>query len=329
MKAIEVKGLSKNYGSFTALDSVGLDVSQGELFALLGPNGAGKTTLMRILTTQIPSTSGSALVAGRDVAREGQEVRKVVSYVPQEMSVWSDISGYENMLIYARIYGLPHEGMKKSIMESMEFMGLADVADRLVSTYSGGMIRKLEIASAVLSRPRVLFLDEPTIGLDPASRKAVWERICSLAKTNKTTVFFSTHYMDEANSYADRIGIISSGRIMRVGTPEELKHSIGGTMLSLELSREPAKKEMKAIRMLAAVRSAHCEGHSLEIIFIGGGSRLDRLLGSISRMGLGVVNMHSSEPSIDDVFLKYAQAPQPGSTRMSDIKAVRDRIRKS
>ncbi|MFA5105369.1 MAG: ATP-binding cassette domain-containing protein [Candidatus Micrarchaeia archaeon] len=329
MKAIDVKSLSKKYGDFKALDGVDLSVSEGEVFALLGPNGAGKTTLMRILTTQIPPTSGLASVMGMDVARDGAQVRRLVSYVPQEMSVWMDISGYENMLIYAKIYGLPSKNMKKSIMDSLEFMGLGDAADHLVSTYSGGMMRKLEIASAVMSKPRVLFLDEPTIGLDPASRKAVWEKITSLSSESGTTVFFSTHYMDEANSYAGRICIISNGRIVRFGTPEDLKRGIGGTKLSLEVSKQPTQKDMKAIRSMDSVHSARLAGGSLEIVLMAEGEKLDSMLACLSSMGLGISRMSSSQPTLDDVFLKYADSHDSRAAGVSGIKNTRDRIRKS
>lgn len=178
--AISVHNVSKKYGTLLALDKVNLKVEEGKLFALLGPNGAGKTTLLRILTTQFEPTSGEAFVLGRNVVTQGEELRELISYVPQEMSVWTDISGYENLLIYSKIYGLSAEERKNAIRDSLQLMDLTEAANRLVSTFSGGMIRKLELACAVMIKPKILFLDEPTIGLDPATRKTIWEKLKAL-----------------------------------------------------------------------------------------------------------------------------------------------------
>jgi len=328
MAAISVSALSKEYSKgVKALDSVSLDVPEGAAFALLGPNGAGKTTLMRILTTQIPSTSGTARVMGNDVAKQGSAVRGVVSYVPQEMSVWGDISGYENMLIYAKIYAIPD--MKRKIEESLELMELTESAHHLVNTYSGGMVRKLEIACAVMSSPSVLFLDEPTIGLDPGSRKTVWEKIRSLCKESGTTVFFSTHYMDEAGAYADEIGIINRGRIVKVGSPDELKHTIGTSSLAIACSRPASKQEMAAIRKIKGVHDASLDNSTVRITLAAKGAKLDSLLKLFARNEFGVKEITSSEPSIDDVFLKYAGAGEAKASRFSEIKRTRDRIRRS
>lgn len=211
MDAILTEGLVKVYSNgVRALDNVNLRVREGLVFALLGPNGAGKTTLMRILTTQIRPTSGRAEVLGHDVVKEGSRVRELISYVPQEFSVWNDLTGYENLLIYAKLYGVDGGERGALIKEVLEFMELSDAANRLVRTYSGGMVRRLEIACALLRRPRVLFLDEPTVGLDPASRRLIWGRLLELKKLG-TTIFFSTHYMDEAEEYADEVALINKG----------------------------------------------------------------------------------------------------------------------
>ena len=226
--AIDARGLEKVYkGNVAALAGVDLDVKAGDIFALLGPNGAGKTTLMRILTTQIEQTSGQARVFGHDVLRDGAAVRRLVGYVPQEVSVWSDISGYENLLIYAKIYGIPNGERQKLIWDVLDQMDIRDAAHALVRTYSGGMTRRLEIASAMLIRPPILFLDEPTIGLDPLARSNVWKSMTAFRRQFGTTVFFATHYMDEADRYADRIAIFSRGRVMGLGTAASLKASAG------------------------------------------------------------------------------------------------------
>jgi ABC-2 type transport system ATP-binding protein len=200
MFAIEVRQLVKIYsGRAKALDGVDFKVNAGDVFAMLGPNGSGKTTLMRILTTQFKPTSGEAYVFGLDVVKNETEVRKIISYVPQETSVWTDISGFENLLIYAKIYGIPANSRKKVIWDALGSMGLDEVANSLVKTYSGGMIRRLELACSMIIKPKILFLDEPTIGLDPSARKAVWENLASFKREYGATVFFNTHYMDEAD----------------------------------------------------------------------------------------------------------------------------------
>jgi ABC-2 type transport system ATP-binding protein len=209
-RAVDVRGLVKTYaGGVTALDGVDLQVAEGSVFGLLGPNGAGKTTLMRILTTQFKPTSGEARIFELDVIKRAAVVRKVISYVPQETSVWSDLSGFENLLIYAKIYGLSSHSRRETIYGMLDDVGLRAVADDLVKTYSGGMVRRLEIACAMLINPRVLFLDEPTLSLDPSARMVVWEKLTTFKAEYGTTVFFTTHYMDEANACADEVAIMN------------------------------------------------------------------------------------------------------------------------
>ncbi|MBN2152359.1 MAG: ATP-binding cassette domain-containing protein [Candidatus Lokiarchaeota archaeon] len=218
--AVEARNITKVFsGTVRALDGLSIGVEAGKVFAMLGPNGSGKTTLMRILTTQIKATSGMASVFGLDVSREGKRIRETISYVPQEMSVWTDITGYENMLVFSKIYGIPSSQRKGMIDDALAEMDLAEFADKLVRIYSGGMIRRLEIASALLIKPRLLFLDEPTIGLDPSARKIVWDKVLAFKKELGTTVFFNTHYMDEADAYADQITIISKGKEVASGGP--------------------------------------------------------------------------------------------------------------
>ena len=326
MPTIETNNLSKKYGNLLALDSVSIKVDEGSFFAILGPNGAGKTTLMRILTTQLPPTGGRAAVMGKDVVSEGDAVRKVVCYVPQEMSVWGDVSGYENLLVYAKIYGISNS--RKKIDDVLKLMDLSGVAHRLVNTYSGGMIRKLEIACAVMPNPAVLFLDEPTIGLDPGSRKAVWDKIISLKKELGTTVFFSTHYMDEANAYADAIGILNKGRIMKVGSPEELKKTIGGSTIAVELVKAPGQPDINLINRMKGIHSAGWSGGTLRITLESKNEPLNELFGFMIKKKFGITGISSSEPTLDDVFLKYSGTVET-KTSLSEIKRMRDRIRKS
>ncbi len=218
--------LTRRFGSNTAADAVTLDVAAGEVFGLLGPNGAGKSTTIKMLTTLLPPTSGTATIAGYDLMRQPAQVRRVIGYVPQALSADGTLTGYENLLIFARLYDLPGRAISKRVREALAFMGLADVADNLVRTYSGGMIRRLEVAQALLHEPRILFLDEPTVGLDPVARKAVWEHLQSIRAQTSMTIFLTTHYMEEADSLCQRIAIMHHGRVATIGTPAELKASL-------------------------------------------------------------------------------------------------------
>src|SRR5512136_2190087 len=200
MTILEAQALTCRYGELTAVDALNISIEAGEVFGLLGPNGAGKTTAIKMMTTLLPPTSGNATIAGYDVVHHAAQVRRLIGYVPQALSADGTLSGYENLLIFAKLYDIPQSEQEKRAREALAFMGLADVADHLVRTYSGGMIRRLEVAQSMLHRPRVLFLDEPTVGLDPLARKTVWEHIVQLSDELGTTIFLTTHYMEEADS---------------------------------------------------------------------------------------------------------------------------------
>lgn len=328
--AVDVRKLSKRYGTLLALDRVDLKVEEGKLFALLGPNGAGKTTLMRILTTQFTSTSGEAFVLGKNVATQGEELRELISYVPQEMSVWTDISGYENLLIYAKIYGLSADERKDSIRDSLKLMDLTDVANRLVSTFSGGMIRKLELACAVMIKPKILFLDEPTIGLDPATRKTIWERLRALNRESGTNVFFSTHYMDEAELYADEIGIINRGKLIKVASPEELKRSVSSDLVTVEGGSVISSSVASHIRKLKDVSCSEAKGNMLEISTRSSEESLGEIVKSLLADGVVIKKISTHKPTIDDAFLRYAGTKESSQDtgRLQELKRVRDRIRR-
>jgi ABC-2 type transport system ATP-binding protein len=231
---VETKDLTRRFGKFTAVDALTLSVRAGEVFGLLGPNGAGKSTVIKMLTTLLPPTAGSAQIAGFDIIHQAAQVRRMIGYVPQLLSADGALTGYENLLVFARLYEIPHHERDKRIHEALAFMNLADVADKLVGTYSGGMIRRLEIAQATLHRPQLLFLDEPTVGLDPLAREVVWEHLERLCADMGTTVFLTTHYMDEAERLCARVAIMHLGKIAVMGTPAELKASIGGEEATLD-----------------------------------------------------------------------------------------------
>jgi ABC-2 type transport system ATP-binding protein len=323
--AIEVKELVKVYsGKVRALDGVNLKVKAGDVFALLGPNGSGKTTLMRILTTQFKPTSGEAFVFGFDVTSKDAQVRKVISYVPQEMSVWTDISGFENLLIYAKIYGLPSGDRNKVIRDALKGMGLDTVADNLVKTYSGGMIRRLEMACAMLIRPKILFLDEPTLGLDPTARKAVWEKLTSFKKEYDTTVFFNTHYMDEADLYSDEIAIIDRGRMVKFGTADELKHSIRRDVIQFSLNNRIVDESIsKKIRDLDFVSDVIISNSELSVVVVDAETALPVVMDILRNGGISVKKISMTRPTLDDVFLKYAGAISLDSGGIREIKQIR------
>lgn len=227
MAILETKALTRRFGALVAVDALTISVEAGEVFGLLGPNGAGKTTVIKMVTTLLPPTSGSARVGGYDIVRQAADVRRIIGYVPQVLSADGTLTGYENLLVFAKLYDIPRAEREARVREALAFMGLAEAADKLVRTYSGGMIRRLEIAQSMLHQPQVLFLDEPTIGLDPLARKAVWEHIARLRADYGTTIFLTTHYMEEADSLCHRVAIMHLGKVVAIGAPAALKASIG------------------------------------------------------------------------------------------------------
>jgi ABC-2 type transport system ATP-binding protein len=224
---VQASALTRKFGDLTAVDQVTLTINQGEIFGLIGPNGAGKSTLIRMLTTLLPPTSGSATVAGCDIVSQPAEVRRHIAYVPQLLSADSALTGYENMLLSARLYGVPRRERTERITRALARMGLSEAAHHLTGHYSGGMIRRLEIAQSLLHRPTVLFLDEPTVGLDPGARDTVWERVLDLRDRFHRTMIVTSHHMDEIDAFCDRIALIDRGRIATVGTASELKARVG------------------------------------------------------------------------------------------------------
>jgi ABC-2 type transport system ATP-binding protein len=234
MNVIETIDLTRRFGKLAAVNGVSLALQEGEIFGLLGPNGAGKTTMIKMLATLLPPSGGTARVGGFDIVRQQAEVRRVIGYVPQLLSADGGLTGYENLLIFAKIYDLPKATREQRIRSLLELMGLQDAADNRVKNYSGGMIRRLEIAQSVLHQPHVLFLDEPTVGLDPIARKSVWEHIQKLRTEFSTTILLTTHYMDEADSLCNRIAIMHQGQLAVTGSPQELKGSLNGGGATLD-----------------------------------------------------------------------------------------------
>jgi len=224
---LETKALTKRFGTLVAVDDFSISISPGEVFGLVGPNGAGKTTVIKMLTTLLSPTAGNAWVAGYDIVHDAANVRRRIGYVPQLLSADGSLTGYENLLIFAKLYHVPRGERDKRIREALRVMDLSQVADKMVHDYSGGMIRKLEIAESMLHRPKVLFLDEPTVGLDPVARNAVWDHVRQLRTEYGTTILLTTHYMEEADTLCDRVAIMHLGKLAAIGSPTELKASVG------------------------------------------------------------------------------------------------------
>ncbi len=253
--AVQAVALTRKFGDLVAVDRVSLTINQGEIFGLIGPNGAGKSTLIRMLTTLLPPTSGSATVAGFDIVGQPAQVRQHIGYVPQLLSADSSLTGYENMLLSARLYGVPRQERSWRIDRALARMGLTEAAHHLAGHYSGGMIRRLEIAQSLLHRPPVLFLDEPTVGLDPAARETVWERILDLRDRFHRTMVVTSHHMDEIDQFCDRVALIDRGHIAAVGAVSELKARIG----------PDATLDDVFIQLVAATSGAEAEGSYGEV----------------------------------------------------------------
>ena len=297
---IVVEKLVKKYNGFPALKGISFKVYEGEVFGFLGPNGAGKTTTIHILATVLKPTSGRASVAGYDVVKEAGKVRRTIGIVFQDPSLDDQLTGYENMYIHGRLYGLRGRVLEERIEELLRFVELYEYRHRLVKTYSGGMRRRLEIARALLHTPRVLFLDEPTLGLDPQTRAHIWEYIERMRKEHKVTIFLTTHYMDEAERLCDRIAIIDHGEIIAVGSPDELKSLVGNDVVYLKL-----EKMVDDICSLLGEFSNECRviGGRVALKVGIAGEAIPRILGELAKRGISVREVTYHRPTLNDVFL--------------------------
>jgi len=305
MNAIEAKNLTKTFGkSIVAVNNISFSVEEGEVFGLLGPNGAGKTTTIRMIITLTKPASGSISVFGIDALRQPSEVRKLVGYVPQLISVDGQLTAYENLLIFAKLFYVERSIRKKRIEDALEYMGLSDRANDLVMHFSGGMMRRLEIAQALVNRPKLLFLDEPSIGLDPVSKKTGWDYIKNLNNEFGVTVFITTHDMLEADELCDRIAIMNRGNIAALGSPAVLKSSISGDLITLKLSA-PATNILLPRELGSMVSN---DKDSLKIQTDHAESALPKLMEFFSRSGFTIDSISISRPTLDDVFTKYTKA---------------------
>ena len=297
MPAIKTNELVKRFKDITAVDGVSLEIPEGEVFGLLGPNGAGKTTLISMLATLIRPTSGAASVAGFDVGRYPLEVRKNIGIVFQEPSVDDLLTGRENLYLHSMLYGVPRREIGPRIGKMLDLVSLTDRAESRVGTYSGGMRRRLEIARGLIHEPKILFLDEPTLGLDPASRRTVWSYISRLKAEKKTTIILTTHYMEEADNLADRIGIIYQGRIIELDTPANLKKKVGRDLVFITGAIDAA-----AVTGLPFVNGVEREDGRFRISVSDSRRNLAALLNAAG----AVTDVEVRPVTLDDVFLKFA-----------------------
>ena len=304
--AIEVSGISKRFGALQAVDNVSFTVRGGEIFGLLGPNGAGKSTLIRMLTTLVPPTSGTAMVAGHDIIRDPNAVRSSIGVIPQNMTSDPELTCAENLGIHARLYGITGARRKQRTEELLAAVGLADRANAMAATLSGGMRRRLEIARGLVHDPRILFLDEPTTGLDPVSRISVWEMITHLRAQEGRTLFLTTHYMDEADRLCDRVAIVDKGKIVALDTPVALKASVPGAS-RIEVQFEPDLQHGAAdLEALPAVQSVRELGSaSYRISSDRGPASAQELVELAREHKLELKSLVVQSTSLDDVFLHY------------------------
>jgi len=304
--AIVVDHAVKRYGSFEAVKDVSFTVADGEIFGLLGPNGAGKSTLIRMMTTLMPITSGRAIVAGHDVAKDPNAVRRVIGVIPQALTSDPDLTVEENLSIYAKLYSVPRAERAKNIAEVLEAVDLTQWRGAQTKTLSGGMRRRLEIARGLVHNPEIFFLDEPTTGLDPVSRIAVWEMLDNLRRTRHLTMLLTTHYMEEADKLCDRIAIVDHGTLVALGTPIELKHSVpGANVVEVHFDRE-SEEWQKRLEGMEGVTSVQAESAGFYRVLTSSGSKTTmQLVELAASLGETLTSLSVQNTTLDDVFVHY------------------------
>ena len=303
--AVEVDRLTKNFGKFCAVDNLSFTVDHGEVFGLLGPNGAGKSTLIRMLTTLVPPTSGRACIVGYDVAGSANEVRHSIGVIPQAMTSDLDLSATENMSIFAKLYGIPRNKRRRLILELLEAVDLVQWADKPVKMLSGGMRRRLEIARGLVHEPKIFFLDEPTTGLDPDSRVAVWEMLTRLKEQRDLTILLTTHYMDEADRLCDRIAIVDHGKLVALDSPLKLKASIPGrNVIEVSFAAMPANWA-DILESLPDVVAVKAEDHIFRLSTHNGPLTTVALIDASRQFDIAITSLSVQSTTLDDVFVHY------------------------
>lgn len=303
-EVIRAENLTKVFNrNLVAVDHITFNVREGEIFGFLGPNGAGKTTTINMLITVLKPTEGTASVMGFDVVKQANEVRKVIGVVPQEYTADEDLTGYENIMLCADLYGVPRDIAKKRALELLELVELTEFKDKRVETYSGGMRRRLELACGLINRPKVLFLDEPTLGLDVQTRAATWEYIRRLKDEYEMTIFMTTHYLEEADALCDRIAIIDHGKIIVAGSPSELKDSLGGDIITIAVRENADVTDI--IKGVENVKEVRKENGAYRIKAVKGEAIAPLIIEALRREGYTVTRLSLTEPTLDEVYLGY------------------------
>ncbi len=307
MYAIEVNSLTKKFGDFKAVDNISFHVEEGEIFGFLGPNGAGKSTTMMILTTLLKPTSGYALVGGHNVVSEAKKVRKKIGYVQQEISVDEFLTGRENLYLHARINQVPNNQISSRIDEVIELVELTEKQDKAALTYSGGMRKRLDIANGLLSRPSVLFLDEPTVGLDIQTRRKIWEYIRKIRQDFGMTIFVSTHYMEEADNLCDRIGIIDVGKIQIIDKPKSMKSAIGNEIITFSLVDGKANQDalINQISKIEFVKEVKNKQDLIKVLSTKSNEVIPKIFQESMNLGINISSLSLKQPTLDDVFISY------------------------
>jgi len=307
LHAIEVNSLTKKFGNFRAVDNISVQVEEGEIFGFLGPNGAGKSTTMMILTTLLKPTSGNVFVGGYDVMLNAKKVREKIGYVQQEISVDEFLTGRENLYLHARINQIPSNLIKSRIDDVLELVELGEKKDQATLTYSGGMRKRLDIANGLLSRPSVLFLDEPTVGLDIQTRRKIWGYIKKIRKDFGMTIFISTHYMEEADKLCDRIGIIDHGKIQVVDTPKSMKSAIGNEIISFNLVDGKANQDtlIEKINKIEFVKEVKIKQDLITVFSTNSNEVIPKIFQESINLEMRIRSLTLKQPTLDDVFISY------------------------
>jgi ABC-2 type transport system ATP-binding protein len=306
LNSIELKSLTKSFGDVIAVNDISLSVKNGEIFGFLGPNGAGKSTTIMILTTLLKPTSGQALLSGFDVMTNAKQVRQNIGYVQQETTVDEYLTGRENLLLQAKLNHIPKNEINKRIDEILDLIELTDKQDKPVGTYSGGMRKRLDIAGGLLHRPKVLFLDEPTVGLDIQTRRKIWGYIKKIHDEFEMTIFLTTHYMEEADKLCDRIGIIDGGKIQVIDSPENMKKAMGNEVISIILEEEKNYNSfLSDLKKIEFVNKINEDGSKLTLFASNGTEVIPKIFQISSELNIKIISISLTQPTLDDVFISY------------------------
>ncbi|MCE9652749.1 MAG: ATP-binding cassette domain-containing protein [Nitrosarchaeum sp.] len=305
MYSVETKSLSKLFGTVKAVDAISFSVEAGEIFGFLGPNGAGKSSTIMILTTLLKLTSGQALVSGFDVMKQAKQVRQNIGYVQQESTVDEYLTGRENLLLQARLNHIPKDQIDKRIDGILELIELSDKQNDSVVTYSGGMRKRLDIAGGLLHHPKVLFLDEPTVGLDIQTRRKIWEYIKKIHKEFEMTIFLTTHYMEEADQLCDRIGIIDHGKIQIIDSPQNMKNAMGNEVISLTFENGNSVGFLSQLHQIDFIKKINKDDNKLTIFTSNGTEVIPKIFQISANLQIKIISISLTQPTLDDVFISY------------------------